>query len=76
MLGYHDIQRRPAKEGSYYVPNPETELAFEKRYAKRAAIDLTYAETFPEIIEKIDNAKSVIEVSRIMATYRKKFFGD
>ena len=76
MRGYHDIQRCPAKEEYHYVPNPETELAFEKNYARKAAIELTYADIFPEIIDKIDNAKSAIEVSRIMATYRKKFFGD
>lgn len=45
---------------------------FYKKDAIRAAKDFGYG---PEVIEKIQNAKSEFEISRIMAAARKEKFG-
>ena len=45
------------------------ELYLEKRRAKTAAKDLKYSD---EVIDKIDSAKSVEEIARIMHDARKE----
>lgn len=72
----HGIERKPPKRRSHYEPNKEYILKTEKKDAKKAAKELYYANRYPEILIKIDEAKDVNEIYRIMATYRKLYFGD
>ncbi len=49
----------------------EMELRQAKREAKKAAKELFYDIKFPSCLEEIDEAKTVIAVSRIMTTCRR-----
>lgn len=72
---YHEVHTPPNKKDSY-TPDPSYILQEDKKYAIKAAREIGYTSRFPHIVNEIKEAKTPIEVSRIMATYRKKFFGD
>lgn len=49
----------------------ESELKRTKKNAITAAYQLKYMKLFDDVEERINNAKTVTEVTRIMASYRR-----
>ena len=48
-----------------------TTFEYEKRMTKQIARDLKYKRVMPDVLSRIDNAKSGVELDRIMKTCRQ-----
>lgn len=63
--------RKSNKTEAQIQNEKEMELRKAKRDAIKAAFELGYMSMFKGVEEKINEAKSIAEVTRIMTTYRR-----
>lgn len=62
LVSYYSLDRKPGN------------IKFIKRDAKIAAKQLGYVTKFPDILDDIDNAKTEMEITYILATARERFY--